>query len=509
MTRPGETQNQPSDQPTLPERTAAASAERPGVAVEKGTHRLGREHLRDNVEFLDALDQGTEEEKKKSLEQIAKWQQEGDIDLLRAAGLSLEQIQKNPLDRHIRLASALLKRDARRSGLVFWLDLGDNENLQWDLDLTDILPPNNLTVDLCEKSGKLICAGAVRDFRDGRPGYFHPRSGERIQLVDGMGITIRQTQSSMALRDPVYGHQTSLQAKREEAFMIKNAQKTVVKEHARAKAAEQGQELKTDRSFFDVFLEDITNTINSTGLADSKNPLKIDFGKLEQEILKLLESFGFAKMFSDLGKSLGLQDGTTSGNESASSSPSGTAEKSRTSPSYRESHESRNTPKINRQWLRQYVGSNEREVQTKLVPINFLGANMRVCKYIAPYLKEAEIRARNAGIDYRADPRRSGGVSWRPVTGQSQTLSMHSWGVAVDINPLTNPYQRQLSNDPNGRNKVKTDMPPAFIAIMQDVGFMHLWWDPMHFELQRNPFLNRGVLKSEEAKALGEKYLPA
>jgi hypothetical protein len=522
MPPPGETQNQRNERTAPPvergrESSTESAQEKRSVAVEKGLHRLEREHQRDNVEFLQGLEKITEEEKKKNLEQAAKWEEDGDIDLLRAAGLSLEQIRQNPLDRHVRLAAMFLERDKKREGLHFWVNFGGHSDFQWDLDLTDLIPPNNLTVDLYQKNGRLICAGAVRDFREGRPGYFNPRSGARIQLVDGMGVSIRASQSSMALQNPVYGQQSSLQAERELWHMTKNAQKTVLKEHARAKAAERGQDLKPDRSFFDIFLEDITNAVNSSGLADPNNPLKIDFQKIENEILKLLESFGFAKLFSGLGQGNSGQGGTDAGGEKSGPTPapgvesaepgSRKAEQTPTSQGkYRETHESRNAPRIDRQWLMENVGHNEREVQAKLVPINFLGANLRVCKYIAPYLKEAELRAREAGISYRAEQRQTSCFNWRPVTNGT-ALSMHSWGVAIDINSADNPYQRSLAADPKNKNRVKTDMPPGLIAIMQDVGFRHLWWDPMHFELAVNPFRNKSVLHSPEARELGEKYL--
>jgi hypothetical protein len=56
-------------------------------------------------------------------------------------------------------------------------------------------------------------------------------------------------------------------------------------------------------------------------------------------------------------------------------------------------------------------------------------------------------------------------------------LSVHSWGLAVDINADTNPMQRPLT----------TDMPPAFVEAFKAQGFT--WGgefptpDPMHFQL--------------------------
>lgn len=509
MAPPGETQNQDTEK--RPE-VAAQTPEKPSVPIETGLHREAKDHLKDNAEFLSGVEKADQKEVQKNIEQAAKWQNEGDIDLLRAAGMSLEQVRANPMERHIRLAAMFLERQKAQSGLYFMVNMHDHEEIQWDLDLADIFPANILTLDLYDDKGKLVYAGAIRGIEDGRPGYFDPKTKERIYAQQGMGIRVKETQSSMALKDPVYGQQASLHNEREQSYLTKNAQKTVLKEHAREEAAKQGKELKTDKSFFDVFLEDITNAWNSSGLGDPNNPTKFDFSKLGDSIMKLLESFGFAKAATTATTAAttpGQTTGQTSGGavSKPSTAPSAKPSVSADKPAnYKETKESRNSPKINRQWLMENVGHNEREVQQKMVPINFLGTNLRVCKYIAPYLKEAEERAKEAGIDYRADPKQTSCFNWRPIRNGS-ILSMHSWGTAIDINSGDNPYQPGLRNNPQNKNRVKTNMPPALIAIMADVGMRNLWWDPMHFELAVNPFKNQGVLRSHSARDLAEKYL--
>lgn len=70
-------------------------------------------------------------------------------------------------------------------------------------------------------------------------------------------------------------------------------------------------------------------------------------------------------------------------------------------------------------------------------------------------------------------------TSWVPRTkmlNPKRSLSLHAWGLAVDINWTENPY-----GQPN------QTIPDAFIQIMKDCGF--IWggdWkvpDPHHFEL--------------------------
>jgi hypothetical protein len=297
-------------------------------------------------------------------------------------------------------------------------------------------------------------------------------------------------------------------------YEVKNAQKTVLKDHVRTEAAKNNQEVKTDKSFFDVFLEDILKTVNSGGLFDPKDPLKLDFSKIGDAITKLIGALGFSKLLP--GK-----DTSSPTAEKASATPSAvpSAPAQPVSPSgspqhrpkasaadYKESTESKNVPNINRKWLMENVGKSDAEVQKTMVKINFMGANIRVSKLIAPGLLQAMDACEAKGLNYRIDPRQTSCQNWRPITNGKE-LSMHSWGVAIDINSLDNPYQRELANDPQGRQKVKTNMPREFVAIMESAGFRQLWWDPMHFELLKNPFKNKGAFTGPRARAAAEQYL--
>lgn len=73
-----------------------------------------------------------------------------------------------------------------------------------------------------------------------------------------------------------------------------------------------------------------------------------------------------------------------------------------------------------------------------------------------------------------------GGIfSVRPVRGGS-TPSLHSWGLAIDINPSTNPLQKTSK---------KRTLSDKFIKCFKDAGFdwggdFKSRFDPMHFQVR-------------------------
>jgi hypothetical protein len=121
-------------------------------------------------------------------------------------------------------------------------------------------------------------------------------------------------------------------------------------------------------------------------------------------------------------------------------------------------------------------------------------------KDVEPYLREALRRARIAAPDYKIT--RIGGYVWRPIRHKvGNPLSMHSWGIAVDINPHENFAKTFKKGEapkawspeynaiwPNG-------VPKAFVEAFTSCGFAwgsdwdedglvhdHTFLDPMHFE---------------------------
>lgn len=69
----------------------------------------------------------------------------------------------------------------------------------------------------------------------------------------------------------------------------------------------------------------------------------------------------------------------------------------------------------------------------------------------------------------------------RPVTGDSGKLSRHAWGLAVDVNPVENPYvdRRGTVHPPAGRSHLRRD--PARPGMITEDGalaraFRHVGW---------------------------------
>lgn len=111
--------------------------------------------------------------------------------------------------------------------------------------------------------------------------------------------------------------------------------------------------------------------------------------------------------------------------------------------------------------------------------INFLGGSVNVNKHVVPSLiriNQAWI-ARGGDSFYRVTS--VGAYNCRNATG-SNRLSVHAYGLAVDINPVQNPYGSALI----------TDMPPEFRKLFLNEGWG--WggnWrsvkDAMHFSKDR------------------------
>ncbi|OGB72070.1 hypothetical protein A2Y26_01910 [candidate division CPR2 bacterium GWD2_39_7] len=111
-----------------------------------------------------------------------------------------------------------------------------------------------------------------------------------------------------------------------------------------------------------------------------------------------------------------------------------------------------------------------------LINVNFLTRNYTVNKKIAACLLQAQQEMKNRGINYTISS--GGGYQYRhakPKPGVvSSSLSRHSWGIAIDINPSVTGYYN------------KDAYPAGFVDVMKSKGF--IWggdWrnpDAMHFE---------------------------
>lgn len=122
------------------------------------------------------------------------------------------------------------------------------------------------------------------------------------------------------------------------------------------------------------------------------------------------------------------------------------------------------------------------EVETHLVTVRLQGWPAQVHEKAAPAFQQAAARIENMSYRIR-EPVQS--YSRRNVGGH-EVLSLHSFGIAVDINPSTNP-SCGVTESCRCFNDLITDIPAEFVQAFKDASFE--WggdWvehpDPMHFE---------------------------
>ena len=114
----------------------------------------------------------------------------------------------------------------------------------------------------------------------------------------------------------------------------------------------------------------------------------------------------------------------------------------------------------------------------KLTQYDFFGNQITVHELLTPYLDSIQKEIKASNINYSFDDVQGFNLRSKRHGGG---LSLHSWGIAIDINPDRNPYQRGNYDPP------QTDIPGEVIDIFKKYGFF--WggdWpgerDPMHFE---------------------------
>ena len=106
-----------------------------------------------------------------------------------------------------------------------------------------------------------------------------------------------------------------------------------------------------------------------------------------------------------------------------------------------------------------------------LTTVNFLGGSVQIHKNLAASVRRIDAAWRSQGGNSFYRVTSVGGYSCRNIAGTTKP-SIHSYGLAIDINPAQNP---RCPSSPEGQcpdqNIVITNMPPEFIRILRNEGW--------------------------------------
>jgi hypothetical protein len=156
--------------------------------------------------------------------------------------------------------------------------------------------------------------------------------------------------------------------------------------------------------------------------------------------------------------------------------------------------------------MRATYGDSAAAVQSQLVTVRMRGQAFRVHKRIeAPFRRvaarlDAAARTKEGrGMDrFFVSP--GGTFNWRVIAGTKE-LSMHSWGIAIDLDPSMGHYWR---NVPEAQRTWKNRVPQVIVDAFEAEGF--IWggrwyhYDTMHFEY-RPELLESGCYPATPARA--------
>lgn len=125
-------------------------------------------------------------------------------------------------------------------------------------------------------------------------------------------------------------------------------------------------------------------------------------------------------------------------------------------------------------------GNSKESIKSQLVPITILGKTYQVHKKALDAFKK--VANLTDSQPYKITDPGSGTFNWRTNVNNPSLMSLHSFGIALDINPNRNPNYEKT-----GGTTCKTDIPSDVIKAFKDNGFR--WGgdfkkhcDAMHFE---------------------------
>lgn len=134
-------------------------------------------------------------------------------------------------------------------------------------------------------------------------------------------------------------------------------------------------------------------------------------------------------------------------------------------------------------FFRAMYGSSRSEVAKTLVPVKWFGSTLQatttndVDKRLAAVARD--LSASPALLRYLTKP--GGGYNWRKIAGEN-VLSMHSFGIAVDINVRFSDYWRWSGGVKEYRNRIPCEIGEVFERHGFIWGAKWFHFDTMHFE---------------------------
>lgn len=455
-----------------------------------------------------------------------KFKEEKDIRALRNGGVSLKENDENELEKFERLAAAFLAPAVPAKNTEghteFLVDFAGNELAEWNVGAGHCLPPSVARVRVFDENGDVLFQDAERGIKNGKVGYFEKSTGAYVAIHTGYRIELLDTLDAKKEEDKPVLEKAFAE---EKEFFERNEQKTALLPVFQEFFDKKGWKVFVSECDFEENLVKYVGSRDAEWWKEYKKTGVLNEGSKPLILAQFEEAFSreegvflgnlaLVKIAVDLARLPSLLSTTEL---VFLKKPFSKAE------DIRHEFESRKlagrlTPdgfllpealasgeKIDRKYWASLMGDKPESIEPRILTISFLGRKYQVNKYVAPYFLEAEARLRSAGIDYTST--NGGGYQYRKTWAKPadehthySELSLHSWGVAIDINPHENPPHE------GGYSTV----PTAMVSIMALCGFE--WggnwrgydYDPMHFQFSKNPFefASEFEFKNEQAKQL-------
>jgi peptidoglycan LD-endopeptidase CwlK len=133
-------------------------------------------------------------------------------------------------------------------------------------------------------------------------------------------------------------------------------------------------------------------------------------------------------------------------------------------------------------------GANKSEVQKNLVTIDWFGRKLKVTKINSVNKRLDSVKNELTKLPedlHKYFTKTAGTFNYRNIAG-TERVSVHSFGIAIDLNTEYSHYWRWQKPDSNGKYKYINKMPLEIVEIFEKYGFIWggKWYhfDTMHFE---------------------------